>query len=694
MTVAVIEISILGSLDPGLVAVVAVLFAALGLGIAAVVAAQEAIVARFGLGGLPAALVRGAGMLLPLVLVSRTLFEGARAAQLPGAEYGMVWVPALGYIGTVAALAGGRWFASSRGRRRSLAVALVVFVAAIELGNRRLFRSEYPDIHGFLAAVSCIGLSLAWWLASGIDFWRRWSARRAVIWLLACAAVGGALTAALVGGLRDRESRFRLATHGTHARHLARVLRGVLDADGDGFSSVLGGGDCDDGNAAIYPGAAEVYENGVDEDCDGADLARPAVPPDARQLVRVLADWLESGDVLDLLERTRSMNVLIVALDALRADALLSESGPSTMPRTSALATESVVFRRAFAPASGTDLSVSSLIAGRIDPFVTLEQTLPEAMRETGRYTAAVLPSEMLRYAGRVLMSRGIDDLVRYVNDRGQRDVGRYTTTAEVTRLGLAALERASTRQPFYMWLHYFDIHEHLQVDNKDRDLSAVSDRFDLNTRAGKYAALTAVADRGVGRILDALAARGLVESTIVVVMSDHGESLGEDRRLPDKHGRFVYNALTHVPLLVRVPGLRPQSVDIAVSLVDVFPTLTHLAGARSLAGADGQTLLPLLVAGAPEQLRTWNRPIVMHDAEQWGVIDWPIKLMVRPAENLTELYDLSRDFGETRNLFTERPEEVSRLKAIYATFPEPSLDRTRAGRRRRDELARPPSKK
>ena len=693
MIIAIVEVAALGSFDPGLVAVVLVLFAALGLAIGLVIAGEESIVARMSLTGIRAALVRGLGALPPLVFVADGLFEGARASQLPGAAYAWLWVPALGFVGTVVALyAGNRWFVPFAVRRRVLAGLLAVVLVAMEMANRSLFRSEYPDVHAFLALLSCICASLALWLATGADLRRQWTRRRAVVWAAVVATLGGMFVLTLALGLGDSDNRWRLATRGSHARHIARVIRGAFDFDGDGFSSVLGGGDCDDGDPAVYPGAAEILGNGRDEDCDGVDSPVPPVAADTGDRRRMMAEWLASDDVSALLSRTRTMNVLIIAIDALRADVFFSDEGAKAMPRARGLAAESVVFSRAFAPSAGTDLSVSTVVTGRIDPFQRLETTLPEAMQRAGRATEALLPSEVLRYAGKVLLTRGIDRLDPYVNDSRQRDVGSYTTTADVTRQAVAAIKkRASAGEPFYMWLHFFDVHEHLQVERADPRLAKVVAGFDLGTRAGKYTALAALTDTGVGQVLDALEAQSLADNTIVVLISDHGESLAEDSRLPDNHGRFVYNALTHVPLAVRVPGLAPRRVDTAISIVDLTPTLLQLAGAEPIPDMDGTTLLPHLVEWAPESLQAWSRPIVLHESEQWGVIDWPLKLMVRPAENLTELYDLSVDFAEKRDVSGERGDDVLILKGLYAGFPEPSLDRTRAGRKRRDELARPP---
>jgi len=90
-------------------------------------------------------------------------------------------------------------------------------------------------------------------------------------------------------------------------------------------------------------------------------------------------------------------------------------------------------FDRAFAPASGTDVSLTCLVTARFDPFVPLPVTLLEAVRASGRVTHAIYPSEVLRWVPRTLLTRGLDGHDVVVNDRGAQDIGRYTTAIETT---------------------------------------------------------------------------------------------------------------------------------------------------------------------------------------------------------------------------------------------------------------------
>ncbi|MBP6633942.1 MAG: sulfatase [Kofleriaceae bacterium] len=630
--------------------------------------------ARRGAGAL-AVLVRAAPTLLVSVPVARGLFDGAFAASLPGAGAAPVLVPLLGLGATALALHLAARLAARRVGVVVLVTLLVIATALAWLVNRTWLRAGYLDLHAAITVVELVALGAALRLAR--PAWPR---------VLALAVVGlgaGAGVLALAAGLRAAEDRLLLASRGDDGRYLVRVWRLVLDRDGDGASAALGGGDCDDGDRRRHPGARDLAGDGLDQDCDGVDAIAPPPPPppvDDRA-------WRASPEVSAALAPLARASVLVISIDALRADVLAADAPDrADFPHLAALLGGSTWFTRAFSPAAGTDIAMATLLTARWNPYQRVSVTLLEAARASGRTTTLVVPREVLRYAGETLMSRGVDSVERVVTDGTQRDVGDHPTAEATTDRALAAIARAGDR-PSWVWAHYFDAHEHRQIPVDEAALAAVS--AGTAPRAHRYRALLAGIDRAVGRLLAELERTGRASSTVVVFLSDHGESLGEDPRLPDNHGNVAYHALTHVPVAIRVPGQPGRVVDAPIGLIDVGPTVLALIGGSGLGEVDGVDQLAHVLGGPAS---TWPRPrpLVVHEAEQWAVIDWPDKLLVRPGDDVAELYDLAADPGERADRAAREPTRVRALKARYAEFPEVRLDRTAAGRAWRERQAQP----
>jgi hypothetical protein len=642
-----------------------------------------------------AALARSLPALAVLIPVGRTTFEGAFASTLPGAATGRYWLPVVGLAAVAAAVHLGERLCRRPAGRLGLGIAFSVGAGLLDLVNRRVVRSEYPDLHTALM-VGCVviaGLGLQLLIGElrpGLRDWPHGRPGRKM--RVGAAAAAALLLVGLATGLRDKHSRRTIADHGMHGRLLVRAAKAMADIDGDGYARVFGGGECNELDAAINPDAREVVGNGVDEDCDGLDLDRPwSLPGDAARRERV-ARWRSGDEVGAFALRASRLNVVMMVVDALRADPFVpTPTNVATFPHFFSLRSRSRWFTRTFSPAAGTDLSMTGVLTGKPNPMSGSELTVPEAFAAAGYRTHAVVPAEVLRFASPTMLTRGFASHVVVPEMSGGDGGAQAVTAPRTTDLGLSFLDGWTARpeRPFFLWLHYFDVHEHAQIPADAPALVAhAGGRVPRSTR-DRYRALVGVVDESLGRLTSELERRGLRDNTIFVLLSDHGESMGEHPRLPERHGRVLYNALTHVPLAVLVPGLEPAEVSHPVSLLDVPATLLDLLGVPGEASeVEGESLLPLLLDASPSLFEP-PRILPLSESDQFGIVAWPHKLLVSRAADFTELYDLSRDFAEATDRAEEQPELVRSLLRAYRTFPSIPLDRTEAGRRRWEMKAR-----
>lgn len=672
ITAHVLGAAAIGAVDaarlhaPGVLYAVVPVFAATGLLIGAIVAGLERLVV-----GRPAwqsALVLALPTLAITIPVCGHLFDGAFAATLPLARQAPYLLPPVLWLAAAAAIAIGRRLGTDKIGRSIALLAVAGVLGGVVWAERHVLGTGYPTVHmgATVGVVALAGLAV------------RVVRTHTVPYVLASALAGlaiGTAIAAMLYGLGDATDRGILATYGDQSRDLVRVWRAMFDHDHDGSSGLLGGGDCNDSDPTIHPGALDIPGDGIDQDCDGEDAVKAAPPPPPTAPVK--STWREAA--APVLAQTRTMNVLVITVDALRFD-LLAPDAPyrADFPNLTKLLDESAWFTHAIAPASGTDVSLSTMLTGRFDPFQHVDTTLLEAVHNLGRRVYAAIPGEVSRYVGDTLLHRGVDHFVTVQTDWNVADVGDHVSAPSTSIEMPRSLTDAAGR-PWFVWLHFFDVHEHHQIDVPKPLLAEVHPG--ASPVIHRYRALLRAIDDEVGGVL----AKIDPATTLIVFASDHGESLSDDPRLLDTHGQVTYAPLVHVPFALRVPGIKPGIRTDTVSIVDVAPTLMDLLGGSMT--TDGSDLTSALFG---EPLPP-GRAIVVHEELQWAVVEWPYQLIVRPADNLVELYDLDKDPYEHTDLAAAHPELVTKLRARYAEVPVVKVDRTPSGRTFREQQAQPP---
>lgn len=398
------------------------------------------------------------------------------------------------------------------------------------------------------------------------------------------------------------------------------------------------------------------------------------------------------------------MNVLIIAIDTLRADHLGCYGyRRNTSPHLDRLAHEGVVFQ-CFSPHIPTHPGYTTLFTGKdvmahqiacqggqveLDPEVKL---LAEILRENGYFTAAA--DNLGRW-----FSRGFELYEGYQWEPDPK--GAWRKGEAVTDTALRVLDQCvAQHKPWFAFVHYWDPHtpylppapfdrmfyagNERDPNNRSMDAVFAFEPFryyfqqwlggvtDINFPKAQYDAEIAYADACLAHVFTRLAGHGVLEDTLVLITADHGEEMDEHEMWFDHHG--LYDTNLRVPLILRCPACLPRGkyVDGMVTLMDVAPTVlafVGLEGEAERARMLGSNLLPLALddsrrgQGSTSTLfvteNTWMRKRGVRTREWKLIRACEPDIHHRPP---VELYHLPSDPGEQENLVAERPEVVAEL--------------------------------
>jgi arylsulfatase A-like enzyme/Tfp pilus assembly protein PilF len=369
--------------------------------------------------------------------------------------------------------------------------------------------------------------------------------------------------------------------------------------------------------------------------------------------------------------RARDLNVLFVTLDTTRADRLGAYGNPDAgTPNVDRLAEEGVLFETAVAAVPLTLPAHSTIFTGVLPPvhgvrdnggyvLDTRHTTLAETLKAAGWRTGAFVGAYVLD--GKWGLDQGFE---RYFDDFA---ISKYKTlslgsvarrASEVVDAALPWLEE-HREERFFAWLHFYDPHSPYEPPEPFKS------RFARRPYQGEIA----YTDFQVGRVIEWLQSRHLMDRTVIVVMGDHGESLTEHGE--GTHGLFVYDATVRAPLVIRAPfeRARGRRVRAVVRSEDVLPTLLDLLGMEAPAGVQGRSLAPLMTGDAPDlDLEAYSESWYARNHFGWSELRalrvGRFKYIDAPRP---ELYDLDRDPDETTNVYGERRALADRMAAQLA---------------------------
>ena len=381
--------------------------------------------------------------------------------------------------------------------------------------------------------------------------------------------------------------------------------------------------------------------------------------------------WWDRAPAFALV-RGADVNVLLVTIDTLRADALSSYGGPARTPHLDALAERGARFTFAHAHSVVTLPSHTTILGGQLpythairdnsgfrvkDGTPTLATWLKAAGYETGAFVGGFPLTK------RFGLTPGFDVYDDQMPEmHGALAISLPERPADTVVSSAVQWIEARSRGKFFAWVHVFDPHSPYKPP---ADLASAY-------ATQPYYGEVAFVDRALGRLFDSL--KSAHRSTIVIVTADHGESLGEHGE--ETHGMFAYEATLRVPLIVaRIdPATRTSTrgtvIDSPVRLSDIAPTVLDVVGHDPGVALAGRSLVDVISAGNREERSTYFEAMTYNLVRGWaplrGVIDGRTKYIDLP---IPEVYDLAADAGEQRNLAPAQADRVRALHSLLRTY-------------------------
>lgn len=357
--------------------------------------------------------------------------------------------------------------------------------------------------------------------------------------------------------------------------------------------------------------------------------------------------------------------VIIVSIDTLRADRLpMFGYGRVQTPHLDRFRADAILFRNAYTHAPLTLPAHASLLSGLLPHehkvrnnigYVLSETipTLPRILKARGYATGAAVSAYVLR--GTSGLARDFDEYEDRIAGTGGSAVGQLQRPGASTTAIATRWIEAHAAQPFFYFLHLFEPHSPYEPPEPFR--SKYRDRYD-----GEIAAVDAI----LGEFLEGLRSNGVYDKALIIVLSDHGEALG-DHGEPE-HGIFVYRETIHVPLLMKLPAneRRGETLDGPVGLIDVAPTVAAFAGVAAPTAMTGKPLLEPDPNGRRVYSESLYPRIHLGWSELRSLIDSRYHYIEAPR---AELYDLTNDPREMKNVIGEQRRVASRMREDLARY-------------------------
>ena len=377
----------------------------------------------------------------------------------------------------------------------------------------------------------------------------------------------------------------------------------------------------------------------------------------------------------DKIEPLRPLNVVVVTVDTLRPDHLGCYGYPDIeTPALDGLAKRGVLFENAVVQTPLTPPSHASIFTGQNPNMHKVRNTggfvlpssshpLARILQEQGWDTAAFIGSAVLKKLFGFNNGFAVydDEMPRPGNRNEFREDPERKASVVVDR-AIAWLDKRPEGKPFFLWVHLYDPHIPYQPPAE----------FARKYKGRPYDGEIAYTDQQIGRLFDAVGKKSPADKTVIAVLSDHGESLGEHGE--HTHGVFLYDSTLRIPFLIAGPGI-PAGVRVKQQArsIDFLPTLLQVLGGRAAGSVQGVSLVPAFagagVATESSYAETLYPKMNMNWSELRAIRTNRWKYIRAPR---SELYDLASDPGETKNVILQNSAEAGKFEAQLKIIVSP----------------------
>ncbi|MCX5692123.1 MAG: sulfatase [Candidatus Omnitrophica bacterium] len=404
------------------------------------------------------------------------------------------------------------------------------------------------------------------------------------------------------------------------------------------------------------------------------------------------------GHYLIYLKKSKQPNVILITIDSLRPDHLSCYGYKrNTSPNIDSLAKEGVIFTHAITQAPFTVSSVSSFITSSY-PYMNLVNLEQKEVYLNTKVSTLPFISERNGYKTAVFTDHFIiGQPVGLNTDSANFTQIKKNSPDRLTQLSLKWLRENKNRK-FFLWIYYygahydykpslpysdiffndglFKIHKNIPISTGIADgifgvipkNIAENNITDVNYYIARYDGKIRIIDDQIGLLLQEVKKIDLDKNTVIILIADHGESLGE-HNLYFNHGYDLYDELIKVPLIIRYPNSMSKNkiIDCQVQLIDVMPTILDILNIKTKnIYMQGRSLMPYIlgekcytqkyafseIAGSIFCIRSENYKLIYVDRESLTKIPLPqIPHLLNYYSDEYYLYDLKNDHFETHNL-------------------------------------------